>query len=172
MLNIDTLTKSKADAEEERLARQNRAEDVVDTAMQVSRASRQRNVPVDSLRPMEDGSVTVEHYLMYNNPLAITSPQYRFVSDLLLTGKLLKLLPTATTCRACFSPENELSTVMESAWTPRSMERVTDVKAKAWKELISDEVKRKRRSLRQSNREEVLRQWQMESTRGLRAAHV
>jgi hypothetical protein len=172
MLNIDTLTKSKADAEEERQANKNSAEDELYTETQSSRFSRQRNAPVDSVSPMEDKSITVEHYLMYNNPLAITSPQYRFVSDLLRTGKLLNLLPSATACHACFSSESQLTVNTESAWTPGRTEQVTESQTKAWKEVIGDEVKRKRRSSRKSNREEVLRQWRTEGNARFRSSQL
>jgi AAA domain len=172
MLNIDTLTKSKADAEEERQANKNSAADGLYAETQSSRFSRQRNAPVDAVSPMEDRSITVEHYLMYNNPLAITSPQYRFVSDLLRTGKLLNLLPSATACHSCFSSESRMAVNTESTWTSEHMEQVTESQAKAWKEVIGDEVKRKRRSSQKSNREEVLRQWRSEGNTRLRSSQL
>jgi hypothetical protein len=93
---------------------------------------------------------------MYNNPLTITSCQYRFISDLLLTRKLLKLLPSSVMGQSCFLLESRFGSITESSWNLGHTAIVTEGATKAWRDSISNEMKQKRRSLLQSHRETQL----------------
>jgi PIF1-like helicase len=151
MRNIDLLTKSRADAEEERAARQTSAHE---SSLNVESSDFSRSLPradgtqIEPIFQMEDDSVSIQNYLTYNNPDAVTSPQYRFVINILSTAKVLNILPTSFASHSCFGNFSS----QEIPWHPwrqpeHSQGEVTETTAKKWRENIASELKMKRQAL-------------------------
>ena len=78
MLNVDTLTKSKADAQEERERREAQWEGRMEETMCIERTRRSEegHTSVDGLYQLEDSCLSPMDYMMYNNSAAVMSSQY------------------------------------------------------------------------------------------------
>src|SRR5271163_1069983 len=149
--NVDTLCKSKKDAEEERKERLN-SEGAVNNERKLPSGWRdEENEPIDYLGHETAAQVefecldvaAVEKYLTYNNPRITSFPNHCFVSSALLAAKSLGVLPSnrisaeffSTACVSRFEHSDENR--------PRSFhipDGVTEATAEAWKERIGNEV--------------------------------
>ena len=91
--NVDTLTKSRKDAEEERIERE------LERNLQSQRVRpfRHRYIPNDEDNEVEgilshhdqDCNIPLERYLMYNNPRVKSFSIQKFVAGALSTGRVL-----------------------------------------------------------------------------------
>ena len=101
ILNVDTLTKSRVDAEEERLERE---AERVNQGHRLPEVSRRRQLQQDddeSQNPdemlshyEEDCMIPLERYIMYNNPRVKSFPTQKYVAGALSAGRVIDILPS------------------------------------------------------------------------------
>ena len=96
--NVDTLSKSRKDAEEERQTRLNSGETVKGGRRLALEWEDEENEPVDYLEQEQTQRqpldiVSVEKYLTYNNPQITSFTSHIFVSSALFTAKAIRYPP-------------------------------------------------------------------------------
>jgi len=148
--NVDTLTKSRTNAQEERLEREKEREM---QGAQVTRFMRSRPTEnaedqmiedyYDMSHIAQDRRISLERYLMYCNPHVKSFPTQTFVAGALSTGRLLQILPSFAEAHRCLnrSDNNIGNEIMTRFHFPNTIE---EERTKMWTEQIKDDVQRKR----------------------------
>jgi hypothetical protein len=158
MANLDTLTKSQKDAEEERKERElerNISSPNICRLRPQESFDQEYNETDDVLSHYDqDCQIPLERYLMYNNPRVKSFPIQKFVAGALSTGRVLNILPSHGEAHHCLSsddrlPHSKRPFVGNIFQVPGV---VTEERTKAWAEQIKDSVKSKKEERANSNR--------------------
>jgi hypothetical protein len=158
MTDLDTLTKSQMDAEEERKERE--------LERNTSLTTRCRFQPQEVVNEDLDGTddvsshydqdcqIPLERYLMYNNPRVKSFSIQKFVAGALSTGRVLKILPSHCDAHRCLSPDNpSLPSSQPLVGTVFHVPRIiTGERTKSWAEQIKECIKSKKEERVNSNR--------------------
>ena len=155
--NVDTLTKSRKDAEEERIERE------LERNLQSQRVRpfRHRYIPNDEDNEVEgilshhdqDCNIPLERYLMYNNPRVKSFSIQKFVAGALSTGRVLQILPSHAEAHCCLSLGDHSSNTIPTIATKifQVPNTITETRTKAWTEQIKESVKLKKEKRARSN---------------------
>jgi hypothetical protein len=149
MTNIDTLTKSKKDAEEERLEREKEREMQGHPILRATRHNLQDRIGEDDIDDMspfaQDSRIPLERYLMYHNPRVKSFPTQNFVSAALSAGRLLQLLPSFGEAHQCLNADaGENVRGNRSITHFRLPNMVDEERTKMWVDQIKEDVQKKR----------------------------
>ena len=150
ILNVDTLTKSRVDAEEERLERE---AERVNQGHRLPEVSRRRQLQQDddeSQNPdemlshyEEDCMIPLERYIMYNNPRVKSFPTQKYVAGALSAGRVIDILPSYGEARHCLNADSQTTQAPRS--TPFQIPNfITEEKAKLWADEIKEDVRRRK----------------------------
>jgi hypothetical protein len=146
MQNVDTLSKSRKDAEEERNERLAEAELRRNNGRVNERWHDEENPPVDYLQVQEYDtaldSLSVEKYLTYNNPMITSFPVHTFIASALSAARSYDILPNCTRSKEIFA-DSALVTSMETSEDRRIYRlpmAVSEAMQKNWKERIRTDV--------------------------------
>jgi len=151
---VDTLSKSKKDAEEERNEAVNSAAEHKPRGLEwcdeegetLDYMEGENDVQVVVNHQVLD-SASVERYLTYDNPVVTSFTNHAFVSAALFVAKALAILPNNRTCSTFFSLST--SDPQQNAQDPtqrsfRIPHLVSERQASHWKEVIGEQVVKRR----------------------------
>ena len=106
MQNVDPLSKSRKDAEEERKERLAEAQFQQNNQRSNDRWHDEENPPVDFLQVHEPdanlNTTSVEKYLTYNNPMITSFPVHTFIASALSAARTYEILPSYTLSKEIF----------------------------------------------------------------------
>ena len=108
MANIDTLTKSRKDAEEERQEREIERLAMTHSVQRIARQETSNNegdLEGTVSHYTQDCNIPLERYLMYNNPRVKSFTTQRYVAGALSTGRILRILPSYTEATQCLNTD-------------------------------------------------------------------
>ena len=141
---MDTLSKSRQDMEEEKVAKLQWDDPKEDVTKNI-------NDPITTIDTNilqeDDDSISVEKYLTFDNPYTLSSPEQKYVGDTLLTARIHGLFPSSLVSHKCFDEifsdiQKNLPSIIR-----RMPSNVSEGTMKIWKDNIQAEVKVKRREM-------------------------
>src|SRR5437016_1698722 len=150
ILNIDTLTKSRVDAEEERLEREAECINQGQCLPEVSRRRQLQQDGDESQNPdemlshyEEDCMIPLERYIMYNNPRVKSFLTQKYVAGALSAGRVIDILPSYGEAHHCLNADSQ--TTQAPRATPFQIPNfITEEKAKLWGDEIKEDVRRRK----------------------------
>lgn len=142
MANVDTLSKSRRDVEEERLEREKEHEM---HEHQVSRLPRQQP-PNHEMEDddgglshyAEDSRIPLERYLMYCNPRVKSVPTQKYVAGALSIGRLIQILPSFGQAYQCLNTVGFDNLSPNQSFTHFQLPNVV---AEEWTRIWTDQIK-------------------------------
>jgi hypothetical protein len=149
MLNIDTLSKSAIDAQEEAEARAKEARDRTGDVPKVGCKRKWSEMWLSEEMQEEDESISVEKYLTFNNPYAGDTSLQQYIGEALSAGRNNLLLPSSKACEPCFNVHTDIVGHGDVHATDEGPSFpmppvISEDKVKRWKEEIAGDVKRER----------------------------
>jgi hypothetical protein len=147
--NIDTLSKSRRDAEEEAEARAREQAERISDAPKRGRKRKWSEMWLSEEMQEEDDTISVEKYLTFNNLYANDSSQQQYIAGALSAGRNNLILPSSKACQTCFLDQTDIIRGNEIAASDPSQTYpmpsfVSEEKVKKWKEEIAVDVKQER----------------------------